>query len=114
MNYGFTTLRDLGSVDPEWPTIDLRNALNTGSPAVAVLFNSCRRFAVQGVDGPAGTGSLTTQRWSGRDSNLWFLFEIGSARVGSNDREFAAGLIALPSSLLGRQPSDPGVSSTVG
>jgi imidazolonepropionase-like amidohydrolase len=30
MNYGFTTLRDLGSVDPEWPTIDLRNALNTG------------------------------------------------------------------------------------
>jgi hypothetical protein len=40
MNYGFTTLRDLGSVDPEWPTIDLRNALNTGSPAVAVLFNS--------------------------------------------------------------------------
>ena len=30
MNYGFTTLRDLGSVDPEWPTVDLRNALNTG------------------------------------------------------------------------------------
>lgn len=30
MNYGFTTLRDLGSLDPEWPTIDLRNALNTG------------------------------------------------------------------------------------
>jgi imidazolonepropionase-like amidohydrolase len=30
MNYGFTTLRDLGSVDPEWPTIDLRNALTTG------------------------------------------------------------------------------------
>src|SRR5438309_7272220 len=30
MNYGFTTLRDLGSVDPEWPTIDLRNALNSG------------------------------------------------------------------------------------
>jgi len=30
MNYGFTTLCDLGSVDPEWPTIDLRIALNTG------------------------------------------------------------------------------------
>src|ERR1044071_3794192 len=30
MSYGFTTLRDLGSVDPEWPTVDLRNALNTG------------------------------------------------------------------------------------
>jgi imidazolonepropionase-like amidohydrolase len=22
MNYGFTTLRDLGSVDPEWPTVE--------------------------------------------------------------------------------------------
>lgn len=30
MNYGFTTLRDLGSADPEWPTIDLRNAINAG------------------------------------------------------------------------------------
>jgi imidazolonepropionase-like amidohydrolase len=30
MSYGFTTLRDLGSVDPEWPTIDLRNAINAG------------------------------------------------------------------------------------
>ncbi|HEY8285783.1 MAG TPA: amidohydrolase family protein [Chloroflexota bacterium] len=30
MTYGFTTLRDLGSVDPDWPTIDLRNALNAG------------------------------------------------------------------------------------
>ncbi|HEV2550824.1 MAG TPA: amidohydrolase family protein [Stellaceae bacterium] len=30
MRYGFTTLRDLGSVDPEWPTVDLRNALNSG------------------------------------------------------------------------------------
>lgn len=30
MSYGFTTLRDLGTADPEWPTIDLRNALNSG------------------------------------------------------------------------------------
>lgn len=28
MSYGFTTLRDLGSADPEWPTVDLRNAIN--------------------------------------------------------------------------------------
>jgi imidazolonepropionase-like amidohydrolase len=28
MTYGFTTLRDLGSVDPDWPTVDLRNALD--------------------------------------------------------------------------------------
>src|ERR1700758_861605 len=30
MSYGFTTLRDLGTVDPEWPTVDLRNAINAG------------------------------------------------------------------------------------
>ena len=35
MSYGFTTLRDLGSVDPEFPTIDLRNALNSGVQAAA-------------------------------------------------------------------------------
>jgi imidazolonepropionase-like amidohydrolase len=29
MSYGFTTLRDLGSVDPEWPTVDLRDAVNS-------------------------------------------------------------------------------------
>lgn len=27
MRYGFTTLRDLGNADPEFPTIDLRNTL---------------------------------------------------------------------------------------
>ena len=30
MSYGFTTVRDLGSADPDWPTIDLRNAINAG------------------------------------------------------------------------------------
>jgi imidazolonepropionase-like amidohydrolase len=30
LGYGFTTLRDLGSMDPEFPTVDLRNALNAG------------------------------------------------------------------------------------
>jgi imidazolonepropionase-like amidohydrolase len=28
MSYGFTTLRDLGTADPDWPTVDLRNAIN--------------------------------------------------------------------------------------
>ena len=31
LDYGFTTLRDLGSMDPEFPTVDLRNALAAGS-----------------------------------------------------------------------------------
>ncbi|MGH2859311.1 MAG: amidohydrolase family protein, partial [Solirubrobacteraceae bacterium] len=30
LSYGFTTLRDLGSMDPEFPTVDLRNAINSG------------------------------------------------------------------------------------
>jgi imidazolonepropionase-like amidohydrolase len=30
LGYGFTTLRDLGSMDPEFPTVDLRNALRAG------------------------------------------------------------------------------------
>ena len=30
LRYGFTTLRDLGSMDPEFPTVDLRNAINAG------------------------------------------------------------------------------------
>ena len=28
---GFTTLRDLGSMDPAWPTVDLRNAIDAGT-----------------------------------------------------------------------------------
>src|SRR5438445_2902339 len=28
MGYGFTTVRDLGCADPDWPTVDLRNAIN--------------------------------------------------------------------------------------
>ena len=30
MRYGFTTLRDMGCADPEFPTVDLRNALAVG------------------------------------------------------------------------------------
>src|SRR5690348_64585 len=26
MRYGFTTLRDMGTLDPEWPTVNLRDA----------------------------------------------------------------------------------------
>jgi imidazolonepropionase-like amidohydrolase len=30
LSRGFTTLRDLGSMDPDWPTVDLRNAIDAG------------------------------------------------------------------------------------
>ena len=53
MNYGFTSLRDLGSVDPEWPTVDLRNALNGG------LVEGPRLFVAGHILSPtAGHGDL--------------------------------------------------------
>ena len=52
MNYGFTTLRDLGSVDPEWPTIDLRNALNAG------LVEGPRLFVAAHISASADHGDL--------------------------------------------------------
>jgi imidazolonepropionase-like amidohydrolase len=62
MNYGFTTLREFGSVDPEWPTIDLRNALNTG------LLEGPRLFvAAHIVSASAGHGDLRgfyASRWT--------------------------------------------------
>jgi len=30
MRYGFTTLRDMGTLDPEWPTVKLRDAIDSG------------------------------------------------------------------------------------
>jgi imidazolonepropionase-like amidohydrolase len=53
LNYGFTTLRDLGSMDPEFPTVDLRNALNAGlveGPRLIV--------AAHIISGSAGHGDL--------------------------------------------------------
>jgi imidazolonepropionase-like amidohydrolase len=62
MNYGFTTLRDLGSVDPDWPTVDLRNALNTGAIEGPRLF-----VAAHILSSSAGHGDLRGfygSRWS--------------------------------------------------
>lgn len=30
MRYGFTTLRDMGTLDPDWPTVNLRDAIDRG------------------------------------------------------------------------------------
>ncbi len=62
MSYGFTTLRDLGSVDPEWPTIDLRNALNAGLVEGPRLF-----VAGHIISASAGHGDLRgfyASRWT--------------------------------------------------
>ena len=63
MHYGFTSLRDLGSVDPEWPTIDLRNALDTGLVEGPRLFIAAHIISVS-----AGRGDLR-----GLDASRWTL-----------------------------------------
>lgn len=61
MSYGFTTLRDLGSADPEWPTIDLRNAINAGIVQGPRIF-----VAAHIISASAGHGDLRSfynPRW---------------------------------------------------
>jgi imidazolonepropionase-like amidohydrolase len=77
MNYGFTTLRDLDSVDPEWPTIDLRNALNTGLVKGPRLF-----VAAHIIRASAGHGDLRgfyASRWTLPASAI--ADDLGSSRA---------------------------------
>ncbi len=62
MSYGFTTLRDLGTVDPEWPTVDLRNAINAGiveGPRLIVAAHILSASA-----GHGDLGEFYTPRWN--------------------------------------------------
>lgn len=62
MSYGFTTLRDLGSADPEWPTIDLRNAINAGfveGPRLVVAAHILSASA-----GHGDLGGFYSPRWN--------------------------------------------------
>jgi len=62
MSYGFTTLRDLGTVDPEWPTVDLRNAINAG-----ILGGPRLVVAAHILSASAGHGDLSgfyNPRWN--------------------------------------------------
>jgi imidazolonepropionase-like amidohydrolase len=62
MRYGFTTLRDLGSADPDWPTIDLRNAINAGMVQGPRIF-----VAAHIISASAGHGDLRgfyNPRWT--------------------------------------------------
>lgn len=59
MSYGFTTLRDLGTADPEWPTVDLRNAINAGI-VEGPRKNSCSSEATHSKP---GKGRLWNRLW---------------------------------------------------
>jgi imidazolonepropionase-like amidohydrolase len=77
MRYGFTSLRDLGCVDPDWPTVDLRNALNAGLVEGPRLF-----VAAHILSASAGHGDLRGfygSRWTLPVSA--FADDVGSVRA---------------------------------
>jgi imidazolonepropionase-like amidohydrolase len=61
MERGFTTLRDLGSADPAWPTVDLRNALDAGLVAGPRLIVAAHLIGSTGSH--ADVTSLYPPRW---------------------------------------------------
>ncbi len=62
MSYGFTSLRDLGSVDPEWPTVDLRDAVNGGLVEGPRLFVAPHILSASG--GHGDLRGFYASRWS--------------------------------------------------
>lgn len=62
MRYGFTTLRDLGSMDPEFPTVDLRNVINSGlveGPRLIVAAH-----VLSSTAGHGDVGGFYASRWT--------------------------------------------------
>ena len=62
LDQGFTTLRDLGSADPEWPTIDLRNAIAAGTVEGPRLVVAAHLIGSTGSH--ADVSSLYPPRWN--------------------------------------------------
>ncbi len=62
LDQGFTTLRDLGSADPEWPTIDLRNAIAACTVTGPRLVVSAHLIGSTGSH--ADVSSLYPPRWN--------------------------------------------------
>lgn len=61
LSYGFTTLRDLGSMDPEFPTVDLRNAIDSGLVAGPRLFVAPHVISASG--GHGDMAGFYSSRW---------------------------------------------------
>ena len=58
---GFTTLRDLGAMDPEWPTVDLRDAIAAGSVPGPRLVVAGHLIGATGSH--ADIGGMYAPRW---------------------------------------------------
>ena len=61
LDRGFTTLRDLGSADPDWPTGDLRNAIAAGTVTGPRLVVAAHLIGSTGSH--ADVDSLYPPRW---------------------------------------------------
>lgn len=61
LGYGFTTLRDLGTMDPEWPTVDLRNAIAAGTVPGPRLVVAGHLIGATGSH--ADIGGMYAPRW---------------------------------------------------
>jgi imidazolonepropionase-like amidohydrolase len=62
MQYGFTTLRDLGSADPEWPVVDLRRAIDAGLVEGPRLFVAAHFVSATGSHGDIN--NFYNERWA--------------------------------------------------
>jgi imidazolonepropionase-like amidohydrolase len=62
MARGFTALRDLGTMDPEWPTVDLRNAIDDGTVVGPRLVVAGHLIGSTGSH--ADLGGLYPPRWN--------------------------------------------------
>jgi imidazolonepropionase-like amidohydrolase len=90
MRYGFTTLRDMGTLDPEWPTINLRDAIDSGMARGPRLI-----VAPHMISATAGHGDMQGMfpcrchmgcrvlRTRPPKSANWFVWSMRSAATGS-------------------------------
>lgn len=62
MSYGFTTLRDLGAADPEWPAVDLRNAIDAGFVEGPRLIVAAHTLSAS--EGHGDLGGFYNPRWT--------------------------------------------------
>jgi imidazolonepropionase-like amidohydrolase len=90
LSYGFTTLRDLGSMDPEFPTVDLRNALDAGvvqGPrlivAAHIISASAGHGDLRGFYPRDGTFRSRRSPTAPRRSGGWSAASTPTDRIGS-------------------------------
>lgn len=68
LNIGFTTIRDMGSADPQWPVVDIRNAINSGEVAGPRLFVAPHFISPTG--GHGDIDNFYNERWGFQISDV--------------------------------------------